>query len=434
MSKHWVALIRNWSGKVADNLITAASFLVFCALDLLDCFFCVCYRFIDEFLEGKVETCYCESRGNIGGVYGEDELSATLYERKNLFRQMVLVRLGRNRREECGNGGAARLPRWSDCGCETCLSWQKAEQKLFYVVKEPIPDANGDCGRDSVENVIFLHGFMSSSSFWTETVFPNLSEETKLHYRFIALDLLGFGGSPKPRDCLYRLRDHLEMIEKSVIQPFELDSFHLVAHSMGCIIALALAAKHPRCVKSITLIAPPYFPSSREKASLVALNRLAERRLWPPLLFGSSFMSWYEHLGRTVCLLVCRNHGAWEWILKLLTRQRDLHFMIKDATRHTHHSAWHSMHNVICGGAKYMDDYLGVLSKSGMWVAVIQGDGDQVVPPECSYHLKQKMPFAEVKIIRNADHTSVVLGREKDLAGELENIWSLTENKTRENL
>lgn len=106
------------------------------------------------------------------------------------------------------------------------------------------------------ENVVFLHGFLSSSSLWTETVFRNLSEPVKRNYRLFAVDLLGFGSSPKPRDCLYTLKNHLEMIEKSVISPLQLDSFHLVAHSMGCIIAIALAAKHSKSVKSLTLVAP----------------------------------------------------------------------------------------------------------------------------------------------------------------------------------
>lgn len=105
------------------------------------------------------------------------------------------------------------------------------------------------------ENVIFIHGFLSSSSYWTETVFPNLSEPVKRNYRLFAIDLLGFGGSPKPRDCLYTMKDHLEMIEKSVIRPYQLNSFHVVAHSMGCIIGMALAAKHSNSVKSITLVA-----------------------------------------------------------------------------------------------------------------------------------------------------------------------------------
>lgn len=87
-------------------------------------------------------------------------------------------------------------------------------------------------------------------------MFPYFSEKVNHDYRLIAIDLLGFGKSPKPRDCLYTLKDHVEMIEKSVIQPLQLGTFHLVAHSMGCIIALALAAKYPKCVKSVTLVAP----------------------------------------------------------------------------------------------------------------------------------------------------------------------------------
>lgn len=115
------------------------------------------------------------------------------------------------------------------------------------------------CRVHAAENVIFLHGFLSSSSFWAQTVFPNISEPVSRHYRLFAIDLLGFGLSPKPRDCLYTLKDHLEMIEKSVICPFQLTSFHLVAHSMGCLIAIALAAKHSQLVKSITLVAPVSF-------------------------------------------------------------------------------------------------------------------------------------------------------------------------------
>lgn len=111
-------------------------------------------------------------------------------------------------------------------------------------------------GKGSTESVLFVHGFLSSLSMWAETIFPNLSEMGKQKLRLIAVDLLGFGKSPKPANCMYRLRDHLEMIEESVVTPLQLSSYHIVAHSMGCIIALALAAKHPESIKSLTLVAP----------------------------------------------------------------------------------------------------------------------------------------------------------------------------------
>lgn len=109
------------------------------------------------------------------------------------------------------------------------------------------------------EDVLFIHGFISSSAFWTETLFPNFSTSVKSTYRLIAIDLLGFGRSPKPTDSLYTLREHLDMIERSVLEPYKVKSFHIVAHSLGCILALALAVKHPGLVKSLTLLAPVSF-------------------------------------------------------------------------------------------------------------------------------------------------------------------------------
>jgi hypothetical protein len=66
----------------------------------------------------------------------------------------------------------------------------------------------------------------------------------------------------------------------------------------------------------------PYFLPCEERASQVALTRLAEKKLWPPLVFGTAVMSWYEHIGRTVCFVICKNHRVWEWLIRILTRKR----------------------------------------------------------------------------------------------------------------
>lgn len=117
---------------------------------------------------------------------------------------------------------------------------------------------SGECNDvdEGGEDVVFIHGFISSSLFWSETVFPNMSSAAKSCYRLFAVDLLGFGRSPKPSESLYTLREHLEMIERSVLEAHKVKSFHIVAHSLGCILALALAVKHPQSVKSLTLLAP----------------------------------------------------------------------------------------------------------------------------------------------------------------------------------
>ncbi|KAA0043684.1 monoacylglycerol lipase abhd6-B [Cucumis melo var. makuwa] len=409
--------------KFLTSLLAPLNFIVFFFLDFFDAILCVIYRYLDQFLEGKVTACYCGSRGDEReNPDGENELSETLYGRRNVFRRIALIGFS-GRCEDSGKmNGGSMWNRWSDCGCSSCVDgMENGNQKLYVDVRQP---AQGRREKPE-ENVIFLHGFLSSSSLWTETVFPNLSETTKQNYRLFAVDLLGFGRSPKPRDSFYTMKDHLEKIEESVIRQFGLNSFHLVAHSMGCLIALALAAKYSKSVKTITLVAPPYFPS-KDGAAMTVLENLAAKRVWPPLLFGSSVMSWYEHVGRCACFFICRNHRIWEWILRRTNRRRNIDFRVIDLTKHTHHSAWHSMHNVICGGAKLMDGYLDELTKAGIKIEIYHGNGDVVAPIECSYNLKKKAVDATVNMVRNANHQTIILGREREFAQDLESTWSNT--------
>lgn len=70
-----------------------------------------------------------------------------------------------------------------------------------------------------------------------------------------------------------------------------------------------------------------------------------------------------------------------------------------------------------------MDDYLESLIENKVKLYVIQGDRDQVIPIECSVNIRRKVPNAEVTIVANADHNSVILGREKDFTETLEQIW-----------
>ncbi|KAK8918678.1 hypothetical protein KSP39_PZI021618 [Platanthera zijinensis] len=427
-------------GGAKEAVISAASFLVFAFLDLLDFCLCFFYMFVDSVLEDNPAPCFCRNRGaaeqGMPGVdhEGNGEISETLYERRSMFRlQAVFCSnkeegvVTKEKEKKMCRRRPRRLPRWSDCSCETCFSlpdWAgKKPEKLYFVIKETNPAAAAQV-QDLCQNVIFLHGFLSSSSFWVDSVFPNISQGSNTKVKMFAVDLLGFGRSPKPVNCSYTIRDQLEGIYTSVIKEFKLGSFHIVAHSMGCILALALAAEFPDSVKSITLVAPPYFSSLEDKASHNVLNRIAERKIWPPLLFGCSVMSWYEHLGRTICFLFCRNHSMWEGIMKLLMWKGQLPSSMLDLTKHTHQSAWHTMHNVVCGGAKVMDKYLKTLKGEDILIKIIQGSKDQVVPLECSYNMKGRFPQAELQIIHNADHTTVILDRKKDFTRDLEEIWS----------
>lgn len=318
-------------------------------------------------------------------------------------------------------------PRWSDCDCATCASWHSSCKETLYVkIQGNGSDMNvqNDSHPNTRSDVIFIHGFISSSTFWTETIFPYFSDPEKSSYRFFAVDLLGFGRSPKPTDSMYTLAEHVDMIVRSVVQPYQLKSFHIVAHSLGCIIALALAARFTGSIKSLTLLAPPYFPvPSGEQGSQFVLRQLAPRRVWPPIAFGASIASWYEHVSRTVCLVICKHHRLWDFIVKQITRNRIRTFLIDGFMCHTHHAAWHTLHNVICGTAGKLDTYLEIVRKLDCKITIFHGIDDELLPHQCSLALKSRIPRAQVKIIEKTDHITIVVGRQTAFARELEEIW-----------
>lgn len=452
--------------KTGDIINRILSFIIFSILDLLDLVLCIVYKIADFVLESKWKRCYCSSakgaltdRGKIFVSESEessrvvslsasklqlDEVSDTLYTRHSMAKSTV-TRFGRvklessilrSERGRAGQGLAVNstivevlqekigrpqlnvVPRWSDCDCKTCHFWASSSTESLFV--------QADGARDRTqEDVLFIHGFISSSSFWTETLFPNFSESTKSKYRLFAVDLLGFGQSPKPSDSLYTLREHLDMIERSVIEPYGVKSFHIVAHSLGCILALALAVKYPGSIKSLTLLAPPYFPvPTGEQPTQYLMRKLAPRRVWPLIAFGASLACWYEHISRTICLLICKNHRLWDFIAKLLTRNRMRTYLIEGFCCHTHNAAWHTLHNIMCGTAGKIDTYLEIVkTRLKCRVTIIHGGNDELIPVECSYNVQSKIPHARVKVVEDKDHITIVVGRQEAFAKELEEIW-----------
>ena len=101
--------------------------------------------------------------------------------------------------------------------------------------------------------LIFLHYFGGSSRAWAEVI-TRLSD-----FRCIAPDLRGFGDS---NDALnhtpgrgYTIEENADDIAM-LLNAFNVERFTLVGHSMGGKIALALAARRPRGLQSVLLLAP----------------------------------------------------------------------------------------------------------------------------------------------------------------------------------
>jgi len=102
-------------------------------------------------------------------------------------------------------------------------------------------------------------------------------------------------------------------------------------------------------------------------------------------------------------------------------------FLLEGFFSHTHNAAWHTLHNIICGTAAKIGTYLdAVRENQNCKVTIFHGKNDEVIPEECSYEVQKRIPRAKVRVIDNKDHITIVVGREKAFARELEEIWNST--------
>ncbi|MBE2202710.1 MAG: alpha/beta hydrolase [Anaerolinea sp.] len=97
--------------------------------------------------------------------------------------------------------------------------------------------------------VLFIHGNVSSATFWEETMLA-----LPTGYRGVAPDMRGYGDTEaKAIDATLGLDDMVEDIH-ALVQALGLSKLHIVGHSMGGGIVMKYAIAHPAALLSITLV------------------------------------------------------------------------------------------------------------------------------------------------------------------------------------
>ncbi len=115
---------------------------------------------------------------------------------------------------------------------------------------------------------VFLHGFLESISMWD---YLPISE---LGIRSIFIDLPGHGASALDDDDVPSIEHMAKEVEKILIAE-KVGKFHIVGHSMGGYVALALKARLSNC-KNVVLLNSNYWSDSdskkrdRERVSKIA--------------------------------------------------------------------------------------------------------------------------------------------------------------------
>jgi 3-oxoadipate enol-lactonase len=112
--------------------------------------------------------------------------------------------------------------------------------------------------------VLCIHGLGGSSNTWTPVM------DALRRYNVLRIDLPSSGRSAQA-DTEQRLS--IERMAKAcsrVLAAKNIDKVHLVGHSMGCIVSMALAAFNPKLVQSLALFGPLFAPPDPARTAIRA--------------------------------------------------------------------------------------------------------------------------------------------------------------------
>lgn len=114
-------------------------------------------------------------------------------------------------------------------------------------------------GDKSLPTVVLLHGLMGSWRTWHAII-----EALNGKYHFVAIDLLGFGESPKPRTSRYGKKEHVAAL-KQTLKHYGYERPHMiVGFSLGSVLATYLLKERGISTDRLLLISPPIYANKGE--------------------------------------------------------------------------------------------------------------------------------------------------------------------------
>lgn len=122
------------------------------------------------------------------------------------------------------------------------------------------------------EPLVLMHGFPTASWDWSR-MWPMLVQ----NHNVLALDMLGFGFSDKPREHAYSIEDQADLMQ-GLLEGLGLESVHFLAHDYGCSVAQELLAREqegalPFQIASVCFLNGALFPEVHNPLMIQKLLR-----------------------------------------------------------------------------------------------------------------------------------------------------------------
>lgn len=148
--------------------------------------------------------------------------------------------------------------------------------------------------RGAGEPVVLLHG---NGSMIQDFQSSRLLEMAAKKYRVIAIDRPGFGHTARPRGTIWSPERQADLIQHMLAE-MGIERAHILGHSWGASVAIALALKYPQSVAGLVLASGYYYPTLRADVFFLSapaipvigdvlshtVSPILSRVLWPLLM------------------------------------------------------------------------------------------------------------------------------------------------------
>lgn len=117
---------------------------------------------------------------------------------------------------------------------------------------------SGDWSKHDRPVLVLIHGIGVNNKVWRKLVSKLPSTP------IIAVDLLGFGNSKRPKRLNYDLRDQALAVHKTIRKLSHKRKIILCGHSLGSLVSVEYARRFPEMVEEIILCSPPIYELKRK--------------------------------------------------------------------------------------------------------------------------------------------------------------------------
>ena len=133
--------------------------------------------------------------------------------------------------------------------------WNKSRDVIFHSEHSRFIDVDGirvhyqEAGDPKAPALVLIHGFASSTLVWSKVFLPL----AKAGHRVIAIDMLGYGYSAKPRNGEYTIAGQAKLLVR-LLDRLSIPCAVIIGSSYGGAVAATCALDYPERVEKLILI------------------------------------------------------------------------------------------------------------------------------------------------------------------------------------